>query len=434
MQPIAATPLWTALTLAMLGAAALGLVSEGAARRVFLPGKTTVGHHQIELACGECHTSAFANKDEIQSACQRCHGGELDEAEDSHPRTKFTDPRNAARAEILDARYCVTCHAEHKEQQTTEMGVTVPEDYCFHCHQDIASERPSHTGMPFDSCNDTGCHNFHDNRALYEDYLVKHLDQPAQLAHQKIGELGGTATFTLGHAAAASAPALDETEQRVYETSAHGRANTNCSDCHSDGASETWLAAPNQESCRKCHSREVSGWEQGRHGMRSAAGLPPMRVGEGRIALSTERAHDTLTCNSCHAAHAMDTRHAAVQACQSCHVDEHTRSYADSKHAALWNDEMAGKIASGSGVSCATCHLPRTGDAAGGQAYVQHNQNDNLRPREKMVRGVCAQCHGVGFSLAALSNEELVRSNFVGTPTGELESMVLVRARARGEQ
>jgi hypothetical protein len=159
-----------------------------------------------------------------------------------------------------------------------------------------------------------------------------------------------------------------------------------------------------------------------------------MRVGEGRIELSTAKSHETLSCNSCHTAHTMDTRFAAVQACQSCHVDEHTQAYATSKHAALWNDEMAGKLPSGSGVSCATCHLPRTSGGADGGAYVQHNQNDNLRPREKMVRGVCAECHGVGFSLAALSNEELVRSNFVGTPTGELESMVLVRDRPRSEQ
>ena len=38
-------------------------------------------------------------------------------------------------------RYCVTCHREHRPGITRAMGVTMPDDYCFHCHQDIAKDR-----------------------------------------------------------------------------------------------------------------------------------------------------------------------------------------------------------------------------------------------------------------------------------------------------
>jgi hypothetical protein len=36
--------------------------------------------------------------------------------------------------------------------------------------------------MAFNTCNSAGCHKFHDNRALYEDFLAKHLTSPAMRA------------------------------------------------------------------------------------------------------------------------------------------------------------------------------------------------------------------------------------------------------------
>ena len=53
------------------------------------------------------------------------------------------------------------------------MGVTLPKDYCFICHHDVADDRPSHKGLAFTTCASAGCHRFHDNRALYQDFLVK---------------------------------------------------------------------------------------------------------------------------------------------------------------------------------------------------------------------------------------------------------------------
>jgi hypothetical protein len=139
------------------------------------------------------------------------------------------------------------------------------------------------------------------------------------------------------------------------------------------------------------------------------------------------RAHEKLSCQSCHSSHAYDTRSAAYKACVGCHDDEHTRNYEGSKHQALWLAELAGDTPAGSGVSCATCHLPRVKGDEG--TFVQHNQNDNLRPNEKMIRSACISCHGVPFAIDALADATLVKNNFRGTPSEHVQSVDYVRAR-----
>ena len=136
-----------------------------------MPGSLIDGHHQIALACDRCHTP-FGGVS--QEACLDCHEAELETARDSHPEDKFADPRNAALLVRLDARRCVACHTEHRPEITGVMGVTLPGDFCHHCHADIARERPTHQGLSFETCASSGCHNYHDNRALYEDFLVRH--------------------------------------------------------------------------------------------------------------------------------------------------------------------------------------------------------------------------------------------------------------------
>ena len=48
---------------------------------------------------------------------------------------------------------------------------------------------------------------------------------------------------------------------------------------------------------------------------------------------------------------------------------------------------------------------------------VNHNQNANLTPNEKMLRTVCLQCHGLQFSMDALADRNLILSNFSGRPS-----------------
>lgn len=159
--------LWLLGSLALAAWLGMSLLDNDASKSAFLPGAMTHGHHQIELQCSACHDEGFNSQDVLQNACVNCHGEQLADARDSHPKSKFTDPRNANRLANVDARYCVSCHVEHRPELDVGMGVTLPMDMCVHCHQDIGEERPSHQGMTFDTCASAGCHNFHDNLALY---------------------------------------------------------------------------------------------------------------------------------------------------------------------------------------------------------------------------------------------------------------------------
>ena len=64
---------------------------------------------------------------------------------------------NEALLEKIDARLCVTCHSEHRPEITHAMGVTQPDDFCAHCHEGIAEERPSHQNMAFNTCTGMTC-------------------------------------------------------------------------------------------------------------------------------------------------------------------------------------------------------------------------------------------------------------------------------------
>ena len=409
-------------------------------RTNFLPGDTTLGHYQIELACESCHTERFNDRASLQSACVECHAGELEFVDDSHPRTKFTDPRNADRVASLDARYCVTCHREHRPELTGSMGLSLPGDYCYRCHQNVADERPTHEGLAFDSCASSGCHNFHDNRALYEDFLVEHRAEPDHLPLARVlgrsrledawprePVRGTPRTETPLSASEHDAPdSVSDLARWVGEWAGtrHAESGVNCRDCHGSDAAAAWSDRVAVSRCQDCHRYEVDGFLASRHGMRIAAGLAPMSPAEARLPMQREAYARSLDCNACHGAHAFDTSHAAVEACLECHADEHSLAYESSPHHLLWQAEQAGDLAPGAGVSCASCHLPRLQDERPpDRVLVSHNQNDFLRPGDKMIRAVCMSCHGLGFSIDALADAALVRSNFRGDPAREVESI-----------
>jgi formate-dependent nitrite reductase cytochrome c552 subunit len=395
------------------GYLAAGIFLEGAggttllapARAMLLPGQTTHGHHQIELACESCHRSAFGGREALQESCVGCHGAELKAANDTHPLSKFTDPRNADRLEKLDATLCVTCHVEHRPAVTGPMGVTLPGDFCFHCHADIAKDRPSHEGMAFNTCNSAGCHKYHDNRALYEDFLAKHLDDAALKPGGRVRQrslkdiLPVKAPLSRGDQPASAAV------HRDWLGTAHAQAGVDCSGCHKAPGADA------KQSCAECHQQEDKGFRAGKHGMRVAAGLPPMTPGMARRPMRADPPHGALGCTSCHAAHRFDTQQAAVQACLGCHDDAHSKAFPASKHA-------------GAGLTCATCHLPRVEfrdeDLGVRRTLVQHNQSDTLSPPEKMIRPVCLDCHGLGFAIDALAGRpvkslEMVRKRLLNS-------------------
>ncbi|MFH1815974.1 MAG: cytochrome c3 family protein [Pseudomonadota bacterium] len=412
-------------------------------RTAFLPGDTSHGHHQIEMGCQTCHGSPFDGAEVMQDACVKCHAAELKEADDTHPRSKFTDPRNAERAARLDAAHCVTCHVEHRPAITHAAGVTLPNDFCVICHDDVAKDRPSHEGLGFETCASSGCHNFHDNRALYGDFLVKHAAKPDVLDTRTVLprdwkdvieelyesypiEAFPKQVLTRPDAPSGRSPA---TTRRDWLETSHAQAGVNCTGCHEVAAEQgrpaVWTDHPDHTVCASCHGPEVKGFLAGRHGMRLAAGMSAMRPADARIPMQDKAAHEALTCTSCHGAHRFDTAHAATDGCLACHADKHSLAFSESPHAQLMAQERKGDLPAGSGVSCATCHMPRiehrTDDVR--RTLVQHNQNDTLRPSEKMLRPVCMSCHSLQFSINALADPALVARNFSGLPARHVESI-----------
>lgn len=410
-------------------------------KQELLIGETTHGHFQIEMACESCHSRAFGGAEVLQEACVDCHAKELETAHDSHPRKKFTNPREAFRIEILDGRYCISCHTEHKKEQTGEMGLTLPEDYCYHCHQEVGDDRESHKDLPFDSCGSAGCHNYHDNRALYEKFLVDNSGQPW------LGEIARVASTTeTDHLKKPAITAAQSQYQNHitqhpdvaahWQASSHAQAGVDCGGCHTNSTKSdlSWIEKPTLDQCEHCHKKETAGFTSGKHGMRLAPQhkieLKPITPAESKLAFKQESFSQQHSCNACHSAHEFNPKQASFESCVSCHADEHTQAYENSPHGMLWQKELKGELPDGSGVSCASCHMPRTEDADG-NIFVQHNQNDNLRPNEKMIRSVCMNCHSLEFSIDALADDELIKNNFSGKPGIHIESIDWATKRSK---
>ncbi len=466
---------WIFATLVAVGVV-LTWMTVGGDRKVLLAGEMTDAHHQIELACESCHAApvfagAAAAKKALNKACRNCHEDELKDGDDSHPRKSFRNPRMAAYWEKLDARFCTSCHEEHRPEITLTGAVTVAADFCVACHsegeQDVRKNRPSHAGLTFDTCASAGCHNYHDNTALYADFLVDHADQPWLVpdpvhvlsARQRSQEPAGEETLERADAMAPPDALNEQAALDHWAGSGHAAAGVNCAACHAPeleaGAplsdiEANWVSAPPRAVCRDCHKVEARTFALGRHGMRqhpeisgprdatdSAVGdmLPEvimawlsdaphpahMTVREARAPMRVAAADQSLDCGTCHQPHAVDTKRAAVEACTSCHDDLHSRAYVGSPHHALWLAEVSGDAAPGTGVSCATCHMFKA--KRRGRIVTSHNQNDGLRPNEKMIRPVCLDCHGLGFAIDALADDDLVAGNFRGRPTNHVESI-----------
>ncbi len=473
--------LWLTGTALLVAAYVAATMLVGGDRRALLIGRTADAHHQIETACETCHAAApFADAATAERAlnetCRNCHGEELNAAGDSHPPSLFRNPRMAAYWEKLDARQCTSCHGEHRPEITRTGAVTVAADFCAACHsegdEDVRRDRPSHAGLAFDTCATAGCHNYHDNRALYEDFLAGRAGEPAlrpepvNAAAARLRTRDRPARAALGRdEAVAPAAAIADTNILMdWAGSGHAAAGVNCAACHAEdlsagaGPAEVaarWVGAPSTAACRSCHEPQARSFARGRHGMREhpgvapprdpAAGLertglsravpgivagwladpvPPARmtVGEARLPMRADAgAHRALDCGACHGPHDVDTAQAAVEACASCHDDRHTRAYFDGPHHGLWQAERSGQAPPGAGVSCATCHMPVT--EGRDTIAANHNQNNTLRPSEKMIRPVCLDCHGLQFSLDALADADLVEGNFRGTPAVRVESV-----------
>jgi len=442
-------------------AVVLILFLTGEDKSMYLYQSLTKGHQQLKDKCTTCHSGAFSNKEDLHKACLNCHEKELERADDSHPVSKHTNPRNADRVKNLDARNCITCHSEHKHSKKYTAGVSMPTDFCFYCHSDIAEERKSHRGLAFNTCQSAGCHNYHDNRALYEDYLIKVGKSDSTPITQKVEMLNLLARYrkTAKHDIKQLTKADNDAQQKEillllsskkkanakreiskainsWQSSKHAKSGINCSHCHQANTRNAWQPSPTNKACRNCHESEQTSFLEGKHGIRLKLKLSPMQPIHANIPMKQKAAHKDLNCNSCHKAHEYNTRKAAVDSCLNCHNDEHSKAYKKSPHFKLWQSEMNMNASQnislkGTGVSCATCHLPRINETNEGKKYtwVQHNQNDTLSPNEKMIRPVCLKCHSLRFSLNALADKELIKNNFNGKSKINLKTINWAIAR-----
>lgn len=263
--------------------------------------------------------------------------------------------------------------------------------------------------------------------ALSPSYLTKHYAEPTFLLERKSLEVDALkrwldegnekrAPITLKEADAPEGKLKDDDACQGWLNSKHAQSGINCSDCHDDRQTGAWVPSPDHTSCQTCHGTEVADFKKGKHGMRLAhEGLSPLKVEMARRPMKSEAAHRELSCNSCHQPHRYDRQFAAQQACLQCHDDTHSKNYVNSGHARAWANELNGDAEAGTGVSCATCHMPR--EKRGDHVVANHDQNANLTPNDKMLRNVCTDCHGLQFSMDALADRPLILSNFQGRPS-----------------
>jgi hypothetical protein len=222
---------------------------------------------------------------------------------------------------------------------------------------------------------------------------------------------------------------VDESTQ-LWQESVHALNDVNCSSCHQDETAQAFVAHPDQESCRSCHEQAVDTFLLGKHGIRLREGQTPLTPAMARLPMKAE-AHDMqMTCATCHDAHAVNTVQAAVDSCLTCHNDTHSLNYENSRHAELFAADRTLPRPSGGSVSCATCHLPRHELQKGGSSItlVNHNNTYTLLPRDRMVKEVCMNCHGVEYSYNSIFDDDLVEANFDQPPSLSLETFDLVRS------
>ena len=218
--------------------------------------------------------------------------------------------------------------------------------------------------------------------------------------------------------------------QALWKDSAHALADINCSSCHQQDETHSFIAQPDHESCQSCHETQVDTFLFGKHGIRLLEGMSPLTPAMARLPMKSE-AHDLqMNCNTCHNVHSVDTVQASVDSCLTCHNDTHSLNYENSRHAELFLADQGLPRPSSQAVSCATCHLPRQelGSGSAARVMVNHNNTFTLLPRDRMVVEVCMNCHGVEYSYNSIFDDDLVEANFDKPPNLSLETFDLVRA------
>ncbi|MGD1950590.1 MAG: cytochrome c3 family protein [Leptolyngbyaceae cyanobacterium] len=216
----------------------------------------------------------------------------------------------------------------------------------------------------------------------------------------------------------------------LWQTSAHALNDVNCASCHQNDETKEFVAVPNHETCQSCHEQAVDTFLLSKHGIRLLEGKDPLTPAMARLPMQHDAMQKQMNCNACHNVHSANTVEASVDACLTCHNDNHSLNYQNSRHAELFaaSNELP-RPASGA-VSCSTCHLPRVTHGQGDSAVVKvnHNNTYNLKPQDRMVGDVCMNCHGLEYGYNSIFDPELVEANFDRPPTLEMQTFDLMEA------
>ena len=229
----------------------------------------------------------------------------------------------------------------------------------------------------------------------------------------------------------APAAAVDKAQLQAinqsWSQSAHALADVNCSSCHQNNETKQVIQRPTHESCQSCHESQVNTFLLGKHGIRLLEGQSALTPALAHLPMQAAAHDKQMNCNACHDVHSVKTLPASVDSCLTCHKDTHSLNYQNSRHAELLREEGALPRPSMVSTTCATCHLPRQTSASGTVA-VNHNNTYTLLPRDRMVKEVCMNCHGMEFAYNSIFDDDLVESNFARPPTLSLDTLKMVRA------
>ena len=217
---------------------------------------------------------------------------------------------------------------------------------------------------------------------------------------------------------------LEEINQQ-WQQSAHALADVNCSSCHLEKESQTLVTKPTVESCRSCHEGQVDTFLLGKHGIRTLEGLSPLTPKLAKLPMKESAKDKQMNCNTCHNVHSVNTLVAAADSCLTCHNDNHSLNYINSKHGQFVAQAETLPRPSSEMVTCATCHLPRQKHQ--GTVFVNHNNTYTLLPRDRMVKEVCINCHSAEYAYESIFDDTLIENNFATAPTLEMETFEMVR-------
>ena len=164
--------------------------------------------------------------------------------------------------------------------------------------------------------------------------------QPLSGRSQQLIRLLLIVVLWLALMAASAAPAIALTEQELttinqqWETSAHALNDVNCQSCHQneDVNEGAFVANPTYESCQSCHEAPVETFLLGKHGIRLLEGESALSPKVARIPMKHDAFTQQMNCNACHNVHTVNTLQASVDSCLTCHNDNHSLNYKNSKH------------------------------------------------------------------------------------------------------